>query len=165
MANVLKKLSAFVPTMEDTVGNFEPAAATKAPSTLSQAPVAAAPEPAVKEMSRAAPAVDVDLTAVSTDLGEPDTAKPKGVKSKPRTTAGRREQTDATVTLRTKDGGIDGRSLKRTGRYSSLAVKLTFEMTDAMKLAAYEEGITLSELTEQMWAAYLARRQSQGSRR
>lgn len=163
MANVLKKLSAFVPTMEDTVGNLGPATA---PAAIAENVMAPASAPIVKaEAGDAAAGADADLAVVSNDTGEHEGAKQQAAKPKPRSSAPRRDQGDGLVTLRTKDGGIDGRCLKRTGRITPLSLRLTPEMADAMKIAAYQEDITLSELTEQMWSEYLARRQSQGGRR
>lgn len=158
MANVLKKLSAFVPTIEDTVGNLDALpAATTAPVVAEQAGYPSAVDSAL--VPNSAP----HLAAASE--GEPASAAQKG-KTNPRSNAGqRRQDVGGFVTLRNKDGGIDGRSLNRSGRVASLALRLKPELTDAMKLAAYHEGITLGELTERMWAAYTARRQGQGGGR
>ena len=65
---------------------------------------------------------------------------------------------------RTPFGSLDGRSLRRTGRTLQFSVKLRPELPEAMKVAAYEAGIGLGELIEDMWAAYEQRGQSRKNR-
>lgn len=121
--SVLKKLSAFVPTMEDTIGNLEPAPETPAPRSIAASPVIAA---------MATPPRPRRRTAMLEDR------------------------------LRTKAGGVDGRSMRRTGRTAMMSLKVRPELPEAMKASAFEDGITLGELMDEMWSAYQARRRRSG---
>lgn len=121
---VLKKLKAFVPTLEDTVG------------TLSQPPTlpatAAIPAPSVASASPAE----------------------KRAGQGPRT----RRSSLPSDRLHIKSGGTDGRSLRRTGRTALLSLKVHPDLPEAMKQAAFEDGITLGALMDEMWAAFEQRR-------
>lgn len=142
MSNVLKKLSAFMPTIEDTVGNFEaiPAAQQPQPKAEPAAPVAVA-QP-VQEQRGAGDAQ----------------SSPPAVRER------RRKANEFGDRLKIKGGGIDGRSLLRTGRTALMSIKVKTDLPDAMKAVAFEEGITLGELMDDMWAAYQQRRQSRRGR-
>lgn len=120
---VLKKLKAFVPTLEDTVG------------TLSQPatpPAAALPPPST--------------------AGVPPTEKRAGQGPRPRRSALPQDR------LHIKSGGTDGRSLRRTGRTALLSLKVHPDLPEAMKQAAFEDGITLGALMDEMWSAFEQRR-------
>jgi hypothetical protein len=122
--SVLKRLAAFVPPPDDTVGTLE---AVPIPT------VAPAPPP----VARDAPAAD---------LRPPRASRPR---------APRRRVMPATdALLQTRDGGVDGRSLRRTGRTAMLSVKVRPELPEAMKRAAYEQGLTLGALMDEMWDAW-----------
>ena len=160
MASVLKKLSAFVPTMEDTVGNLDGVVATQAPAVespitqhadMDEGPVGLG-QPAIGEAQPTA-------TAAGSANARLESRHPKAAK------AGRRRVADSTgETQRNKDGSLDMRFLRRTGRTMQMSLKLRPDLPDAMKLAAYEEGISLGELMEQMWAAYDLQRHGRRAR-
>lgn len=139
MNGMLKKLAMFAPGPTDTVGNLGAGEAAP-PRAAVAAPIEVVDEPVAERVERERPAPVRERGRAR----EPEwPRKPTG--------------TDQAL-LRTKGGGIDARSLRRTGRTANITLKLRPELVEEMKGMVAEEGITLGALMDEMWSAFLQKR-------
>jgi hypothetical protein len=176
---ILKKLGGFLPSVDDTIGNLHapmPAIAAvplamaapmeHQPPAPTEAPAAAEPDPrpsAVREPGRDEERERSRARDYAREWGHrpnhdrdwdwANDRRPPVRRARPR-----KEAIESQDVLRTKSGGVDARSLRRTGRTAMMSIKVRPELPEDMKALSYQEGITLGELMDDMWAALLQRR-------